>query len=391
MVTMKAAEFKPLVFRKGTEHFYSPPFDTVGKTEEKVLKSFPYNITHITLPESDGNARGLLNAWKRDGVLQRLSDGVIFIIDQEFTHRGRKLKRNGIICIVKVYPVAEDIKPHELTFPGPRRGRYSLMTALGCQPEPIFLITPAKGLNALLDDALINSDPELVFEEPKGVMNRVHIISDKATLRRITDAVSHDAAIVADGHHRLAAVREIAEEWSKKGESAWNWAMAYVSPTEGEGLLIGGIHRVVRAVPGRKTDLSQVGEFFDLRDASEDHRGQGIIIYDGKMRYAEPNERSRALVGEIDFDIAPDVVNKLLFKKCLAMTDSEIESNVAYTHDAEYATEAVDSGHAALSVFMPDWNASQFAEKVSGGRLLPQKSTFFFPKVPSGISLYEPD
>lgn len=387
---MEVDGFRFLVFRSGVEHFFSPPFDTISKKEEESLKSFPYNVTHLTLPHSIEETRSEFENWKKEGILQWLPGESVFVIEQKFMHRGKMLRRVGVICLVRVFPLADDIKPHELTFPGPRTGRHNLMDALGCQPEPIFLITPAKRLTPTLEEMLRSGKQTICFEEPAGVTNSVYCIDSQDSLRRLKSALDAESAIVADGHHRLAAVREIAEEHSARNDPSWNYVLAYLTSTEGDGLLIGGIHRVVRALPGREFAISSISEFFDLSDSPSGPGGRTIALYDGSMKYATPNAAALALAGKVDFSVAPDVVNALIFRRCLKLTDAEIETLVTYTHDTDFAREAVDTGEASFSILLPDWDASEFTEKVSGGSLLPQKSTFFYPKVPSGIALFEP-
>ncbi len=379
-----------LVFRSGLEHFFSPPFDTISRAEEAVLKSFPYNITHLTLPLSIEETRIEFEGWKNESILQRLPDEAVFVIEQRFMHGGLMLRRVGVICLVRVFPLSSDIKPHELTFPGPRKGRHNLMAALGCQPEPIFLITPAKGLSPSLEEILRSGKKTMIFEEPAGVTNTIYVADSPDALGRLRNALEGESAIVADGHHRLAAVREIAEEHSAQGDPSWNYVLAYVTSTGGDGLLIGGIHRVVRAPQGREFSISDIREYFDLADSPPGTGKREIVVYDGRMRYATPNRAALSLDEKVDFSVAPDVVNSLIFRKCLKMTDAEIESLVTYTHDADFARSAVDEGSASFSILLPEWDPEEFARKVSGGQLLPQKSTFFYPKVPSGIALFEP-
>ncbi len=387
---MKVRPFTALVFRPGTSHFYSPPFDTVGEKECKELKSFPFNITHITLPESSGMAASTLNEWKRTGVLRPTSGEVILVIEQKFEHAGKQMRRVGMLCTVEVYPPPAGIRPHERTFPGPRKGRHELMSAIGCQPEPIFLVVPSRRLTEILNSAVNSLPVSTSFEEPVGVANTVYVLDDPVLQGEISDALSDETAIVADGHHRLAAVREIAEEKSGNGKSGWISALAYVAPTVANDLLIGGIHRVVRKRPGAEMDLQSISRLFEITDKSDG--GEGLFtIYSGKLFTATPKWETIHANEDVDYGLAADVVNKLIFGRCLGFTEGDMEKMVAYTHDEAYAKDAVDRGEASFSILMPEWKAQEFERKVEGGRLLPQKSTFFYPKIPSGIALYEPE
>lgn len=384
---MKIAPFKPLLFREGTEHFHSQPFDTISRRDEETLKSYPHNITHITLPESDDNARRTLEEWKREGVLSKSPNEMMLAVEQRFLHGGKEMTRKGILCLVDVFPVSDDIKPHELTFPGPRKGRFMLMRAIRCMPEPIFLITPSAGLTSVIDACIASGKLLMHFEDPSGVDNRIFEITDAEKIGSIQAAVKKESAIVADGHHRLAAVREMAQEMSAQGNSGWNSILAYVTQADPDGLLIAGIHRIVANPPGRKLTAAALGSMFGMSDTLDSLPDGRLTLYDGSLKALYPKGHPGEV---IDGASAPDLVNSLLLRQCLAFSDSEIESSVRYTHDAEEAKRAVDSGEAAFALLMPDWAVNRFTEIVSGGKLLPQKSTFFYPKIPSGIALYEP-
>lgn len=382
---MKISSFRPLMFSSGKGHFYSQPFDTISEKEAELLRALPANITQLTLPASVEEAKSVLSRWKGDGTLQRTEAETILAVEQRFSHGGREMVRLGIICLVDVFPVAGDIKPHERTFPGPMKGRYRLMKAIGCIPEPIFLITPAEGLTRAIGTAISSSEQLLRFEDPAGVENSVFAVTDEAAIATIREAAARSDAIVADGHHRLAAVREIAEEASAAGDWRWNRILAYVTEADPNGLLIAGIHRIVRNPPGRSVSAADLAATFDIGPPGGAPDTSALAIYDGAMHTLSLRDG-----GPVGGSEAPGIVLNELLAGRLGFTSDEIEKSVRYTHDPAEAVAAVDSGAAPFALLMPEWRVASFTELVSRGELLPQKSTFFFPKVPSGIALHEP-
>lgn len=387
---MNVRPFRPLMFRKGTDHFYSPPFDTINAEDEKALKESEYNITHVTLPSSPESALQTLLKWRGEGILQRADQEMFIIIRQEFDINGIPAERTGMFCSVRIYPEADDIKPHEMTFPGPRKNRFDLMDHINCQPEPIFLITDSAGFAGLLTQAVQSMNEEMAFEEPAGVTNHVYLMTDRQMQKRLSENLSGKKAIVADGHHRLAASREIAHSRASAGKSEWSYIMAYLCPTDSNGLLIAGIHRIVKKVGNMDTVTARMNGFFELREPTNPDSRESIVCYDGKYYSLVPRQEKRDPMDDVDFGLAPDVVNRIIFRECFGFTDQQVESSVIYSHSDEDCIRMVDEGKASMCILMPKWNNEEFSRRVSGGGLLPQKSTYFYPKVPSGIALFEP-
>lgn len=384
---MKASAFNAIMFRKGMKGFFSPPFDTIDARQREALRAVEYNITHLTLPESDEAAEQLFNSWMESGVLHRSETPLMLAILQEFEHAGKKEKRVGVICLIDVFPPGNDIKPHELTFAGPRKGRYQLMRTMGCIPEPIFLITPAPSLSFELKRIMEGRTPDIVFDEPAGVRNSIYIIAAGQDTVALSQAVSGSDAIVADGHHRLGAVREIAAERMVDGDSSWNRMLAYVAPSADNSMLIGGTHRLVQ---GEAPSNDALLPYFEIDDVTERAADGCILIYDGKLRRLKLRQTGDGRIEGADPSVPTDVANRVIFAKCMGMVQEDIESRVRYTHDEAAARSAVDEGRAGFCLIMPDWDPLTFTSIVAGGGLLPQKSTYFYPKIPSGIALHKP-
>lgn len=387
---MQVKAFKPIIYSKNLDHFYSPPFDTISPDLEKKLKEYKYNITHITLPSSPQESLETIKRWKTEGILKTTGLDVLVLLKQEFTVKGKQMERVGMFCAIRIYPDSGDILPHEKTFSGPRKNRYTLMEHTDCQPEAIFLVTSSSDLKSVFESAISSRTEYFKFEEPAGVTNSVFIISDKIIEDQITGMLSDKVAIVADGHHRLAASKEIARTRAMKGRKGWKYIMTYLCPVENNDLLISGIHRIVTALKEKDKGMKKLGEFFEITDVDQFTESKDIMFYDGKYHSLKAKEGKIEEIGNLDPTLPPDVVNRVIFNECFGFNDEDIEKSVIYSHDMDECRNMVDRGSAALSIFMPDWENEEFYSRVSKGGLLPQKSTFFYPKVPSGVALFEP-
>ncbi len=386
---MEAKAFKPYVFSLKSDKFWSPPFDVITPEQEAELKKSRYNITHITLPRGqDGikDSASTFQKWVEERILSQIQKESIIVLVQEFNHHGSAMQRFGVILLVRVNPDDGSIKPHEMTFSGPKKNRVDLMNATGLQPEPIFLVVPDPELPNVVENITGNMDPSRIFEEPSGVINRYYVLKDKTAQNRILSLLRNRISIVADGHHRLGAIREIAEA---KG-NGWNYSMAYVVSSEDRALLIGGIHRVVMANIDPQTILTRLRESFSVKIEDRwDEKSICIVTGKGYINLSLPSEAKPDLKQRMVEDPGAFIRDEILKKVCF-LDDSSIEESVLYLHDIEYVKSMVESGKAPFAVLMPDWDKDIFVKLVSSGKKLSQKSTFFYPKPPSGIAIYRP-
>ncbi len=389
MIELEAKAFKPYVFSSKADKFWSPPFDVVTPEQEVDLKKNSFNITHITLPRGQNgieDSSKKFDEWVRDGILSQTQKDSIILLVQEFNHHGSAMQRFGIILLVRVNPDDGSIKPHEMTFSGPKKNRVDLMSATGLQPEPIFLVVPEPELPTAVKNITGTMDPSSIFEEPSGVINRSYIVKDEIDKNRILSLLKNRISIVADGHHRLGAIREIAVA---KGDG-WNYAMAYVVSSEDRALLIGGIHRVVMSKIEPETILTRLQESFSVKMEDRwDEKSICIVTGKGYINLSLPIEAKPDLKQRMVEDPGAFIREEILKKVCF-FDDSSIEKSVLYLHDIEYVKSMVESGKAPFAVLMPDWDKDRFVKIVSSGKKLSQKSTFFYPKPPSGIAIYRP-
>jgi len=204
----------------------------------------------------------------------------------------------------------------------------------------------------------------------------VYYIYDHKEIQKISNILRNDMAIVADGHHRLQATKNIASRMSGLAREFWSYAMSYVTSIHDEGVLIGGVHRVVSS--RFRFDADAASRYFYV-DQCDTIAGNDPVIYDGHFYCIRPRENV--------YDNVIDSLNDFLFSKTIGMSTLDLERDVIYTHDYAEVVNLVNSGSFSFGVLMPDWDKDHLIGMLLSKKMLPQKSTYFYPKIPSGISI----
>jgi uncharacterized protein (DUF1015 family) len=320
------------------EELVAPPYDVISdEARRDYLARSPYNVVHLTLPDSDAQAARDLADWRERGVLA-LDDELYWWVAQDYVGPdGVARTREGLASSVPVTPYAErQVLPHERTHAGPKEGRLRLLRATQTQLEPIFLIYDA--------------DP--VFAQPAG--DPVVDVEEGGVRTRMWPISAGEVAIdtpllIADGHHRYETAVAYREE-----NPAATHTFAILVSSRAPGLEIFPTHRIVQSVG-------------DVPGDEVDGPGEGVTLY----------REGRYLRVRSDDDFGPRVV------------ESFAPEGVSYTAYADEAIAAVDRGDAEAAFLLQPVTTEQVAAFASAGDVMPPKSTFFFPKLTSGL-LFHP-
>jgi len=316
----------------------APPYDVIGpEARIEYLTRSPYNVVHLTLPESAEAAARALAAWRGSGVLESAPSGYWWVAQDYTGPDGVARTREGFAASVEASPYAQgDVLPHERTHAGPKEDRLRLLRATRTQLEPIFLLYDADAPFSRPD-----TEPALDVTE-SDVRTRVWPIA--------AGEVTIDAPLlIADGHHRYETAVAFREE-----EPSATHTFAILVSSRAPGLEIFPTHRIVQQlgdVPG-----DEVGG-----------PGDGVTLY----------RSGRYLRVRTDDDFGPRVV------------ESFAPEGVSYTASAAEAVAAVDTGAAQAAFLLQPVTVEQVSRFAHAGETMPQKSTFFFPKLTSGL-LFHP-
>jgi uncharacterized protein (DUF1015 family) len=333
----------------------APPYDVLSVEERaRYLARSPYNVVHLTLPDEEAEAARLWADWQANGILARDKEQALWWLEQSYVGPdGVRRTRGGLVCALHLEPYSVGIVlPHERTHAGPKEGRLRLLRALRTHVEPIFL---------LFDGSLEGpGGSPLVEVSLDGVRNRLWRVDGDPPA-----ALDEARLLIADGHHRYETALSFHEE---EGTEASAWLLAVVVPTDQKGLTIFPTHRIAKRLP--RTGPHSTGEISGgpaaaLRELARLPRDRAAVaLYLGGSTWVvrgEPGELDGALVERL----RPE--------------------GISYTPRAEEAVAAVDSGQAEAALLLRPPTLEQVREVSDRGETMPQKSTYFFPKLPSGV------
>jgi len=395
----------------------APPYDVIDPAQRAALAArSPHNVVNIDLPEAPlggdayEEAARLLELWKRQGAVVRDATPALFALRQDYTGPdGRQLTRRGIFARVRVEEYgAGRIRPHERTHPGPKEDRLRLTRATKTNLSPIFSLydDPANAAWGALEPHL-GGDPWGVATDADGTVNQLWRIDDGAAIARVKMAMGETELLIADGHHRYETARVYAEEIG--GEGDHRYVLMCLVALQDSGLTIFPTHRLLNKVkdPEVQQKLGKyLREHFEITpiEASElrppdEPDGPPTPLTMGYLDAFHQQPYRLVLKDQALADAAladyPEpyrhldtaVLEALIFKGVLGMTEDDIShlDGLGYSRTDEEALELVRSKAYDCAFFLRGSPVRQVQEIAAAGVNMPPKSTFFYPKVPTGL------
>ncbi len=352
----------------------APPYDVISAEErEQYLARSPYNVTRLILPDSPDDAARLWRDWFAKGVLVGEAEPALWWLREDYEGPdGNRHRREGFFGLVRVEPYERGIvRPHERTHEAARRSQLALLRAVRANLSPILLLyddpaqRPRKALAPLAE-----GDPFLEAADGSSTA-RIWRITDPDAISEAQSALADSSLVIADGHHRYeTSVAFAAEDGSPEAQVM----MAVFANTDGEGLVIFPTHRVVRELPElngnlRITPIGSSPEEALARLGEVDHEHAAFLVY----------RRDGAALVESPGDDRLDTV---------VLEQLGIEEP-RYTAQADEAVALVDSGEAEAAFLLRPPTIQQVRAVTEAGRTMPQKSTYFYPKLFSGLLFHE--
>jgi uncharacterized protein (DUF1015 family) len=334
----------------------APPYDAVDDEERaRLYTKSPYNVVHVTLPESANEAGRLYRAWQADGILEREDDTVPWLMVERYTGPdGIERERHGVVASLAAEPYESGaVLPHERTHPRIREERLQLLRAMLVQPEPILVLAASR----------------LELRTPAGPPD---LEVDGTRLWRLPglslEALQGSELLIADGHHRYESAVALGAERTEEGARI----MALVVPTSDAGLHVFPTHRVFAHRP-------------DLADLREGDPCTGLE--DALARVAAaPYDRSVAVVYRRD---VVEIVHGDEGELDVELVDRHGFEGISYTIRADEAVAAVDDGTADAAFILREPRVEDVFATARRGERMPPKSTYFYPKPLSGL-LFHP-
>jgi uncharacterized protein (DUF1015 family) len=387
----------------------APPYDVIDDEQRRRLAAqSPYNVVEIDLPPSYEHAAETFHEWRQRGVLVREDEPAIWVLRQDYVAPdGADRTRTGFFARVRVDDYGPGrIRPHERTHPGPKQDRLKLLRATRANLSPIFTLFPdhhdAAGIAM---DRVAHGEPFATATADDGIVNRLWRSADPDVIAELQMALADAELLIADGHHRYETARVYADEVA--GEGDHRYVLMLLCSLSDPGLLVLPTHRLlddlkedrgkqeaIRDVLLRDFDIQELAAPAELEPPGDD----GCVSFGYMDSFHRKPYRAtlrdqaaadRALGGMPDayrrLDTA--VLEALVLRGALRMSEDDIAElrGLRYSSRLADAIEQVESGAADAGFFMRPTPIDQVRAVAAAGEAMPPKSTFFFPKVPTGL------
>jgi uncharacterized protein (DUF1015 family) len=396
----------------------APPYDVIDVDQRaELLARSPYNAVAIDLPKPYGasgpqetggdpyaEAAKKVEAWREAGALVDDPEPAIWAMAQDYTAPdGSQHTRHGILVKVRVEDYgAGKVRPHERTLPGPKKDRLDLTRATRLNLSPIFSLSTEDAWP--LVEPAIQGEPWGEVTDEGGTVTRVWRVGDPAVHAAVSERLAGAELLIADGHHRYETARAYRDEIG--GEGPHNYTLMALTGLDDPGLTVFPTHRLLSGFaddPERQQRLGDgLRELFDVTEVDVDgldpagEEGIGVFgVFDShhkrgfRLRLKDTAELDRLLEGKPEpyrrLDSA--ILETLVLKGIAGMSDDDIAAKrgIGYAKNVPDSLALLDDGTYDVAFFLRPIPVEQVRAVAEGGENMPPKSTYFFPKVMTGL------
>jgi uncharacterized protein (DUF1015 family) len=389
--------FRGIMFNKSMKNqlgdFLCPPFDVISEgLKEELYGLSEYNVIRLEngrIDISDNEkenkytrAADLFNSWLKNETLIQSDQPHFFILEESFEVLGSYKKRRSLISNVDLYDYEEKVVlPHEKTRKKQKHDRLQLMKTTNANFSPIMSAIEDKDknlINFLIEET--SSDPEFKGFIPNMHEFKIWIIDDEEKISFLTNLFEGENIYIADGHHRYETALEYKKLIGKKGSKRM---MNLISMND-EGLLLLGYHRAFSGLNNEKLDAlnRKLHEFFIFSDVKWEESFYESNYSDEDKIIMVNNNNLTALSLKENLNSTYEALHAAIES---VLSSDEIINHIRYEHDSEEMKRKLDSNELQLCFFMNALSKNYFIDMVSRGKLLPPKSTLFYPKLPTGL------
>jgi uncharacterized protein (DUF1015 family) len=393
----------------GLQDVVAPPYDVIDERQRAELEArSPYNVVRIDLPRGDdpyAQAAETLEEWRRKRVVVRDETPTLWALAQDYTGPdGKQRTRRGFLARVRVENYgAGRIRPHERTHPGPKEDRLRLTRATRANLSPIFALfdDPSTQAWSALEPTT-REEPWGLTTDDDGTVDRLWRIDDPAAIASVKEALKGSELLIADGHHRYETARVYAEEVG--GEGAHRYVLMCLVALQDPGLTVFPTHRLVRDLTAEQQEqlAKVIREDFEIEplagaDALVPASNAGVRIGYIDAHFRKPFMLTLKDTGIADAALSHHaepyrrldtaVLEALILKGTLGLTDEDIDdlNGLGYARDFHHALELIESSDYDAAFFMAPTPVERVQAVAASGESMPPKSTYFFPKVPTGL------
>ena len=437
----KIAPFRGILYNPGKvgdlNKVMAPPYDVISPSlQEALYQRHPNNVVRLILgrilPEDNaGNDRYSRAAadfkkWQAEGILiQDKKPAIYYYIQVYKMKNGGRKTRKGFIALAKLEEFGKGgIHPHEKTLAGPKADRLRLMEACDANLSCIFSLyyEPGKTINMLLEDCCVTGASVIDVMDNDGVESKVWRIEGQDIIKKIIDVISDKPLFIADGHHRYETALNYRNTMKGRvknysGKESFNYVMMYFSNMDDEGMTILPTHRIIHSIQKfePKAFLINCSHFFNIEEAQWDSKIEPRVRKDfyrkmwengslfpsfglyinGLNSYFILTLKEKDIMDKVFGSAIPDVfksldvtiLHALIFNNILGISSSaqENQENLVYVKGMDEAIEEAGKAGRQMAFLLNPTRIEQVKSVASAGHVMPQKSTYFYPKLLSGL------
>jgi uncharacterized protein (DUF1015 family) len=402
----------------------APPYDVISREEqEKLYKRSPHNFVRLDLSQEPDVYRAvpqLLEAWINEGILERDEAPAIYYMAHRFAlPAGGKKERRGFFALMELADFSSgNIRPHEQTLEAPKEDRLKLMLACNAQLSPIFALysQPQPAINRMLANEVEGNAPFIDVKQDEGEC-RLWRITDPRPLRRIQQELAEQSLLIADGHHRYEAALNYRNELRAQrgpgsGREAYNFVLTYFANLNDDNVVILPTHRLVRGYePKPFLQLEEILQnYFYLEQYPKTPDGKGWFlkalknggkkkhvigaVFKRDPRYLLLRVKSKRIMQRLAKDLSAPLqeldvttLHLLILEHILGLAPEKQVSGetIRYSQDEEAVLQALEKEDFQAAFILNPPKPEDILAIAARGDKMPQKSTYFYPKLPSGL------
>jgi uncharacterized protein (DUF1015 family) len=384
------------------EDVIAPPYDIIApEYKEKLYGKSPYNIVRIDFgKELEGDnesqnkytrAADNLNSWLKEGVLRRSKTPAFYAYEVDYSIKGSRKRLRGFFSLVRLEELGKGVYPHECTHSKPKADRLNLLRTCRANISPIFSLYNSPGKKA---SEIINRDmlrkPYMEAKDSDGAIHRLWVVDAEKDIEIICNDLKGKPVFIADGHHRYETALEFKKEMNKSG--GWDYVLMFLANMSDEGLTILPAHRLVKNLPENALDILSQHFTVEILSAKDDITG-ALSGYEHAIGFCHRNsdnlyllrhkgsglENINPALKELDVTI----LHELIFKKLLNI------SEVTYEMDTAEIRDMVRKGIYDGAFFLNSTGVKDVERVALSGERMPPKSTYFYPKLLTGMVIYK--
>jgi uncharacterized protein (DUF1015 family) len=387
----------------------APPYDVIDAAKRaELLERSPFNVVEIDLPEApDGTDRyeyaaQTMESWSMEGILTADREPSIWAVEQDYkAPDGSRMTRSGFLARVRLAEYGDGIRAHERTQPGPKEDRLRLTRATRHNLSPIFSLHTGNAW-PLIEPAL-GDDPWGEVTDDDGTTHRVWRVGDPEVHAAVTEALGDEELLIADGHHRYETA--LTYEREVGGEGPHNYVLMGLVSLEDPGLTVFATHRLLKDLSSEQQEAIRnlAREHYDLEEVSEAELVPGPDEAPATFGYMDSHHmqpwrlrlKSAAVLDEVLADrskpyreLDAAALERLFLRDAVGLSEEDIaaKKNLGYTPSAPEAIEKLRAKEYDAAFFLRPTPVDQVRAVAAEGETMPPKSTYFFPKLLTGIA-----